>query len=81
MTERIINTQGQGGQRINSNRSGRPSQAEREQLYTEFREYYSMGFSDLRIAEETGVCDRTVRRWRYRETLPNIYGRYPTYGG
>jgi hypothetical protein len=81
MTERIINTTGQGGQRINSNRQGRPTRAEREQLYAQMWEYYVKGYSDLRIAEEVGVCDRTVRRWRFRENLQNVYGRFPTYGG
>lgn len=87
MTERITNTNSQGsGQRINSGRTNRPTEQEREEIYSEFWDLYGQGLSDLRIAEIAGekfggICDRTVRRWRYRESLPNIYGRAPTYGG
>jgi hypothetical protein len=80
MTTRITNQTGRGT-RVNSDREGRPTEDEREYLYSRFWDLYQNGLSDLKIAEETGVCDRTVRRWRFRLDLPNIYGRRPTYGG
>jgi hypothetical protein len=75
MTERITNTGPQGGIRINSNRSRLPTAEEREEMYEQFEHYYAMGMSDLRIAETVGACDRTVRRWRWRNGLANLYGR------
>lgn len=74
-TTRVTNTGPQGGIRINSNRVRLPTAAEREAMYEEFDTYYGMGMSDLAIAEHTGACDRTVRRWRWREGKPNMYGR------
>lgn len=81
MTTRITYTKGSGGARVNSDRIGKPSVEEREVLYAEFQRWYDNGLSDLQIAEHTGACDRTVRRWRFRQNLPNIYGKFPTYGG
>jgi hypothetical protein len=78
VTTRITYTTGSGGARVNSDRIGRPSEEEREVLYVKFEYLYSLGYSDLVIAENTGVCDRTVRRWRYKHHLPSIYGKYPT---
>lgn len=52
-----------------------PTAEEREEMYNQFEMYYAMGMSDLGIAEATGACDRTVRRWRYRNELSNIYGK------
>lgn len=92
MTTRINILTGTGGARINSDRIGLPSKVEREELYQTFRRLYDGGTSDtpapvraersdLEIAELAGSCDRTVRRWRFRNNLPNIYGKLPTYGG
>jgi hypothetical protein len=79
LTTRIVNEDGRGS-RINADRVGKPTEAEREAIYAEYFRLYGMGFSDLRMAEATETCDRTVRRWRYRHNLPNIYGAYPNRG-
>jgi hypothetical protein len=43
-------------------------------LYDKLEWLYAIGLSDLQIALEAGCCDRTVRRWRKRNGLPNYYG-------
>lgn len=77
MAQRIVNPKGQSyGQRINSGRVGNSmTKDEREYLHSLIRRYYYEALSDLQIAERVGVCDRTVRRYRYKNNLPNIYGK------
>lgn len=76
MTKRIVNPKGdQFGIRINSERQGALTRIERELLYEEIARYYLHGLSDLQIAEAAGCADKTVRRWRYRNGLPSIYGK------
>lgn len=54
----------------------RPTREDRENLYKRFAELYQdERLSDLKIAERTGVNHATVRRWRKRMKLPNIYNR------
>jgi hypothetical protein len=74
-TTRVTGTGPQGGIRINSGRTTLPTAEEREQIYSQFEMYHAMGISDLGIAERTGTCDRTVRRWRWRNKLPNLHGK------
>lgn len=82
MTRRVYQpTKNKDGIRVNSERDDLPTADERELLYEAMQDLYERGYSDLQIAERVGVCDRTVRRWRFREGKKNIYGRMPTYGG
>lgn len=64
--------------RINSSRPiSNWTREEREELYAEFQRMYDVGMSDMQMAEEVGCCDATPRRWRWRNSLPNIFGVNP----
>lgn len=77
MTRRVLDgrVRAYSGYRVNAERVGLPTRDEREALYADFERLYDTGHSDMQIAEQTGCCDRTVRRWRHRTNRANIYGK------
>ena len=74
MSEKIIKGK---EHRVNSGKPGPRTADERRALYRQFKQLSLIKprMTDLDIALETGVSDKTVRRWRHREDVSDFLGR------
>lgn len=68
--------------RVNSGRVGSMTEKERDVLYSRLLELVQVRprLTDLEMALSTGVSDKTVRRWRHSNNVPDYLGRYPSGG-
>lgn len=77
MSEKIV----KGAEvRVNSGRVGSMREVERDRLYRELLilSHVRPRLTDLEMALSTGVSDKTVRRWRHSNNVPDYLGRYPS---